>query len=58
MTVNLQELPRFRDSLSYAYIEHAIVDRNQNAIEYIQESGRTLIPIAALSVLMLGPGTS
>lgn len=58
MPLNLHELPRFRDSLSYHYIEHAIVDRKQNAIEYIQESGRTLVPIASISLIMLGPGTS
>jgi len=58
MPINLHELPRLRDSLSYHYIEHAIVDRKQNAIEYIQESGRTLVPVAAISLIMLGPGTS
>lgn len=58
MTINLHELPRLRDSLSYHYIEHAIVDRKQNAIEYIQEDGRTLVPVAAISLIMLGPGTS
>ncbi len=58
MPINLHELPRLRDSLSYHYIEHAIVDRKQNAIEYIQEGGRTLVPVAALSLLLLGPGTS
>jgi CRISPR-associated protein Cas1 len=58
MPINLHELPRLRDSLSYHYIEHAIVDRQQNAIEYIQEDGRTLVPIASISLIMLGPGTS
>jgi CRISPR-associated protein Cas1 len=58
MPINLHELPRLRDSLSYHYIEHAIVDRKQNAIEYIQEDGRTLVPIASISLIMLGPGTS
>lgn len=58
MPINLHELPRLRDSLSYHYIEHAIVDRKQNAIEYIQEDGRTLVPVAAIGLLMLGPGTS
>ena len=58
MPINLHELPRLRDSLTYHYIEHAIVDRKQNAIEYIQEGGRTLVPVAAISLLMLGPGTS
>lgn len=58
MPVNIQELPRLRDSLSYIYIEHAIIDRAQNAIEFIQEDGRTLVPIACLSVVLLGPGTT
>ncbi len=58
MAINLHELPRLRDSLSYHYIEHAIVDRKQNAIEYIQADGRTLVPVAAISLIMLGPGTS
>ena len=58
MPLNLHELPRLRDSLTYHYIEHAIIDRKQNAIETIQESGRTVVPIAALSLIMLGPGTS
>jgi CRISPR-associated protein Cas1 len=58
MPENLQELPRLRDSLSYIYIEHAIIDRAQNAIEFIQSEGRTLVPVAALCVILLGPGTS
>ncbi len=58
MTRSLHELPRLRDSISYHYIEHAVVDRNQNAIETIQESGRTLIPAALISLIILGPGTS
>jgi CRISPR-associated protein Cas1 len=58
MPINLQELPRMRDSLSYHYIEHAVVDRSQNSIETIQESGRTQVPAAWLSLIILGPGTS
>lgn len=55
---DLHELPYLRDSLSYLYIEHAIVDRKDSSIEYLQEDGRVMVPIAALCVLMLGPGTS
>lgn len=55
---DFHDLPKLRDSLSYLYVEHAIIDKNQNAIEYIQEDGRVLVPVAALCVLMLGPGTS
>lgn len=55
---DLHELPKLRDSLSYLYVEHAMLDKKQQAIEYIRKEGRTLIPVANLSVLMLGPGTS
>ncbi len=55
---DLHELPKLRDSLSYLYIEHAIVDRKDSSVEFIQKDGRTQVPVAALCVLMLGPGTS
>lgn len=55
---DLHELPKLRDSLSYVYTEHAIIDRKDASIEFIQEAGRTQLPVAALCVLMLGPGTS
>lgn len=58
MPIDFQELPRLRDSLTYCYIEHALVDRKDSAIEYIQQDGRVMVPIAALCTLMLGPGTS
>lgn len=56
---DLHELPKLRDSLSYLYIEHAVLNQKHKAIEFInKEQGRTMIPIANLSVLILGPGTS
>jgi CRISPR-associated protein Cas1 len=55
---DLHELPKLRDSLSYLYVEHAIVDRKDSSIEYIQNAGRVQVPVAVLCVLMLGPGTS
>ena len=55
---NLQELPKLGDSISYLYIEHAIIEQNDAAIVAIQKKGRTPIPIAAMTCLLLGPGTS
>lgn len=55
---DLHELPKLRDSLSYLYIEHAIVEQQAKAVELIDKRGRTLIPAANLTVLFLGPGTS
>jgi CRISPR-associated protein Cas1 len=55
---DLHELPKLRDSLSYLYVEHAVLNQKDHAIEYIrQDEGRVMIPVAALSVLLLGPGT-
>lgn len=55
---DLHELPKLRDSLSYLYVEHAILNQKDHAIEFIREdAGRVMIPVATLSVLLLGPGT-
>jgi CRISPR-associated protein Cas1 len=58
MPIDYHELPQLRDSLTYCYIEHALIDRKDSAIEYIQQDGRVMVPIASLCTLMLGPGTS
>lgn len=55
---DLHELPKLSDSLSYLYVEHAIIEQQARAVEVIDKSGRTMIPAAALTVLLLGPGTS
>ena len=55
---DLHELPKLRDSMSYLYLERCIIDRKYHAVEAIDKNGRTLIPAANLSVLLLGPGTS
>jgi CRISPR-associated protein Cas1 len=55
---DLHELPKLRDSLSYLYLERVRVQQKYKAVEVIEEDGRTMIPAAALSVLMLGPGTA
>ena len=54
---DLYGLPKLRDSLSYLYVEHAVIEQAGHAIELWQKDGRTLVPAASLCVLMLGPGT-
>jgi CRISPR-associated protein Cas1 len=58
MPEDLHVLPKLRDSLSYLYVEHAVIERKDAAIEFINKEGRVQVPTAALCVLMLGPGTS
>jgi CRISPR-associated protein Cas1 len=55
---DLHDLPKLRDGLSYCYVEHAIIERKDSAVELIKKEGCVMIPAAALAVLMLGPGTS
>lgn len=54
---DLRQLPKFRDSLSYLYVEHCRVDREASAIALFDQQGETHVPAASLAVLMLGPGT-
>jgi CRISP-associated protein Cas1 len=54
---DLHILPKVRDSWSYLYIEHAVVEQDEKAIAVIDKEGRVQVPCAALSLLMLGPGT-
>lgn len=58
MPRDLNELPRLRDSLSYLYVEKAVIERDQNAIVLIRGKERVAVPISSLTVLMMGPGTS
>lgn len=55
---DLHELPKLKDSLSYLYTEHCIIEQKVKAVEMIDEDGRVMIPAANLTVLLLGPGTS
>jgi len=54
---DLHKLPRFRDSLSFVYLEHGRIDQHEKAIAFHDKGGVTPIPVASTTVLMLGPGT-
>ncbi len=55
---DLQELPKLRDSVTYIYFEHAIIEQDAQSIVAIRKDGRVPIPVAATTCLLLGPGTS
>ena len=55
---DLHLLPKVRDSWSYLYVEHCRVDQEAQAIAIHDADGKVPVPCAALSVLMLGPGTT
>ncbi len=56
--VDLHSLPRFEDGWTFLYTEHARVDREDNGIVLFDEQGKVPVPVAAISVLLCGPGAS
>jgi CRISPR-associated protein Cas1 len=56
--INLQSLPRFGEGWTFLYAEHVRVDRDDSAILLQDQAGAVPIPVAALSVLLLGPGST
>lgn len=58
MPKDLHILPRLRDSLTFIYVEHAILEQEDLSIVMLQKESRTPIPIAAMTVLMIGPGVT
>ncbi|MHA1267514.1 MAG: type I-E CRISPR-associated endonuclease Cas1e [Candidatus Helarchaeota archaeon] len=55
---DLRELPKFRDGLSYLYVEHCKIVQDKQAIAIFDKEGKTPIPCASLAILMIGPGVS
>jgi CRISP-associated protein Cas1 len=53
----LQQLPQMRDRLSFIYLERCTINRKDSAMTVTDQRGTVHIPIAMLSVVMLGPGT-
>jgi CRISPR-associated protein Cas1 len=53
---DLSELTRLDDRISFLYLEHAKINRQDSAIQVIDETGTVYIPAAIISVLFLGPG--
>ena len=55
---DLQALPQIGDRLTFLYLERCQITREDSAILVRDEHGSTRIPAAAISVLLLGPGTT
>lgn len=53
---NLNELPKLRNSISYLYLEHAVIEQQDQAIVAICKDGKIPIPVANVTCLFLGPG--
>ena len=54
----LQALPRAEDRITFLYLEHCKLNRQDSAITVTDDQGVVHIPAATISVLLLGPGTA
>lgn len=54
---DLQALPQVRDRMTFLYLEQCTLSRQDSAVLVTQERGSVHVPAAAISVLLLGPGT-
>ena len=52
---DLQALPQVRDRMTFLYLEHCTLGRQDGAITVTDEKGIVQIPAAGISVLLLGP---
>ncbi len=52
----LSELSRIRDRITFIYLEHVKLNRQDSAILVTDDQGTVCLPVAIISVLMLGPG--
>jgi len=55
---DLNQLPKVRDSFSYLYVEHCKIEQDAKAIAFHDKDGKTSVPCANLTTLLVGPGTT
>lgn len=55
---DLHLLPRLRDSASFLYLERGRIEQDGRSVRYVNERERVPIPVASLTLLLLGPGTT
>ena len=55
---DLHLLPRVEDGWSFLYVDHCRIEQDGKSISFWEETGRTPVPCATLSLLMLGPGST
>src|SRR5512136_1419359 len=58
MPINLHTLPQFADRISWIYVEYGHLEKDNDGLVFIDKAGRTPLPVAATSMVMLGPGTT
>lgn len=54
----LVELPVISDRITFIYLEHCVINREDSAIKVTDADGDVFVPAAAVTTLLLGPGCS
>lgn len=54
----LHKIPKFSDRWSHLYLEMGKVDKDADGLNFSDKRGVVPLPIAQISLLMLGPGTT
>lgn len=57
MNTDFHSLPQLKDSITYVYLEHSIIEQDDMSICSIDKDRKTPIPVASTTCLLLGPGT-
>lgn len=55
--ISLPLLPQIEDRVTFLYVEHAKISRQDGAVTVMDSRGTVRIPSAMIGVLFLGPGT-
>ncbi|AWE41587.1 type I-E CRISPR-associated endonuclease Cas1e [Actinobaculum sp. 313] len=58
LPVPVTALPRAQDRMTFLYVEHCVVHREDGALTARDAAGTIRVPAASLLAVMLGPGTS
>jgi len=53
---DLSELVRVTDRLSFLYVEHTVISREDSAVTFSDADGTVHVPSAQLTCLLIGPG--
>lgn len=54
----LAELPRTQDRLTFLYVEHCVVHKDDNALTFRDQKGTVRLPAASTLSVLFGPGTT
>ena len=55
---DLHLLPKVRDSGSFVHLQYGHLEQDDRSVCFVNDQGRVPLPVGALSLILLGPGTT